>query len=855
MTLFSSTGRASGLRRRRRWQAGVTLTELMIAVAVLSIGILGSFAAFSSIQRGIQLAKNKTLASNLAQEKMQILKQKEYYQVLVTTAPAFDASFSPSVPYDTSYFPPESILEAGVTYTRLTYIQVATEDSGALVTLPPTTTDTGMRLITVTVVWREGSEKKHLSVTSVLANPDTVMSNSIFSGTVKDQSNNAISGALVTVAENLGWRDSTSATGAYQIGVSPGNYTVVASAPGYFSSYVYQSVAANAVTSYNFALQKMSSGTISGTAWINPNVVISQVVASTTQASGYAAQYIELFNPTASAVTVPGGLQLNSQSTCGTPHTCQNISLTYVNNTIASQGYYVIANTPTFTADGRVVTADAYYSDTADAGCSGGLSSSLWNPPFKKLIVQPGHNGSVWLTDSSGSVLDAVGWSHNGNVPPLYETSYLNLGASGLADGVQAVRSSSPTFYSDTYGRAYDSGNNSVDLTTTTIAYRAYGTADGTETLVAGVPAVGAVASADDGLSDPVSAVSVGSPPRATFALTNVATGTWTVLISSGLFTLENDTVTIAATGSNYIFPSSTTLLNQSTVQGFISGHVYNATLHPISSPQAISVSPGGSGNPQNASTTNGLYLLRVSTGYVTVTANPNNGNSQYVSMSSASVPVQLGQVTNGVDFILSQGGKIQAFVTRDGVNALPGIAVAALDYNDYAQDTPVSDTNGKILTRSVSTGTYELTPVIDSLESAYPTSISVAVTQGSTVFAGTFTITGAQGTITGSVKAVGATIATGVLIVATTATLSGTPPAVPSLSTASLTGAPYYVTSSKEDGTYSLDVRGSTNPAYRVYGYYPTLSPTGAVTISYQTLTGVGVTAGTTTSGKDFSW
>ena len=65
-------------------RSGVTLVELMVSVVILSIGILGLVATFGGIQRAVQNAKNKTLASTLAQEKMQILKQKNYYQVLVT---------------------------------------------------------------------------------------------------------------------------------------------------------------------------------------------------------------------------------------------------------------------------------------------------------------------------------------------------------------------------------------------------------------------------------------------------------------------------------------------------------------------------------------------------------------------------------------------------------------------------------------------------------------------------------------------------------------------------------------------------------------------------------------------------
>jgi len=229
-----------------RGRSGVTLVELMIAATILSIGIISFITGFGFMQKAIQSSKNKTMASNLAQEKMQILKQKNYYQVLVTPDPSYNTDYSPSVPYDGAYFTPESILEGGVRYQRLTYIQVAREDSGTIVTLPPTTPDTGMRLITITVVWTQGSERKKLSVSSVMANPNAVMANSIFTGTVKNALTlSPISGALVNVAENLGWRDTTNSTGKYSINLSVGNFTIVASANGYFTTFITTSVGAN----------------------------------------------------------------------------------------------------------------------------------------------------------------------------------------------------------------------------------------------------------------------------------------------------------------------------------------------------------------------------------------------------------------------------------------------------------------------------------------------------------------------------------------------------------------------------------------------------------------------------------
>ena len=65
---------------RLKSNAGLTLVELMIAVALLGIISLGMVGVFGSVSKGIQFSKDKTLASNLCQEQMQILKAKSIQQ-------------------------------------------------------------------------------------------------------------------------------------------------------------------------------------------------------------------------------------------------------------------------------------------------------------------------------------------------------------------------------------------------------------------------------------------------------------------------------------------------------------------------------------------------------------------------------------------------------------------------------------------------------------------------------------------------------------------------------------------------------------------------------------------------------
>jgi hypothetical protein len=827
----------------------------MIAVVVLAVCALGLIGVFNLAQTGIQVSKNKSLASNLAQEKMQILKQKNYYDVVATPDPSYNSEVSPPIPYDTVYFPPETILEGGISFTRLTYVIVGKEDSGTLVALAPTTPDTGMKFATVSVLWTQGGTRRKLQVSSVIANPNSTMSNAIFYGSVRDcTTSGPISGALVSVAENSGWRDTAGASGSYSVDMSPGSYTLMASYPGYFTTRNTIKASPNASTQKDFCLIKMATGTVTGTAWINSNILISQVVVSTAQAgSTYPGEYIELFNPTTSSILLNGRLNL-AYSSNHNNMSCQNIPLTFVNNSIAATSYFLISNMAGLTINGAALTADATFDDSNPAIYCSGVPAD-WTRP----LMLAGRNGCVAVLDGSFSMIDYLGWSDASQSPPYCEGTCIPLSA-GLAAGEQIVRASSPSFASSSYGRAYDSGNNSADFayppSTSGIQHSPRCSADGGQAVLAGVPAIGAFVTANDGLSVPATAYAVGSPPRADFSLPNVATATasapWTVVIASGLFYLQNDTVTLPSNGSVYNFPSSTTLLRLSGSNGFISGTVTDAAGSAISAPSAISVSPASAGADSTASPSTGKYLLRVAPGLVDVTANPNNLNASYMAASSNSISVGLGQIHSGVDFTLSQGGRITGFVTRDGTNGLPGIGVVALDFNEISHDQPVSDVNGRFTTVTITTGVYTVKPVLGSLQSSSPSEQSVTILPGQTVFSATFTITGALGTIRGSVSASGSPISTGVLLVVTTATLPGSPPAPPALSSASLTAAAYYLASSLEDGTYSLDVRQGS---YIIYGYYPTVNASGAVTINAQSRTSVTVTAGQTTSGQDFSW
>lgn len=866
---------------KKEGRGGVSLIELMIALALIGIGILGSISAFKYISRAVIGSKARTLATNLAQEKMQIVMQQSYYEILVTTDPAYNTSVTPSIPYDPYYFPPESILEGSVRFTRLTYIQPVTENSGSIeVITDPTVADTGMRQITVSVLWQQGlfgGDMTSLSVKSIANNPNTVMTNAVIYGTVRNSvTNGTIQSALVDVAENIGWRDFSNATGNYTVNLSPGNYNLVANAQGYYQKISSVTIAPNSSTNINFTLAPISTGTVKGYVWLNNHLLISQVVASTGPSNDM--EYVELYNPTT------GPIQMGTNSNYSTPPTwmaawdssgnLQQRQLVYISTFVASRGYYLITNT----GDGGGASAATYCAPITVAGVTT-APNACW-----RFVGMPNHTlqcatlstggctvaqnasgiavgtngGAAWSGTSDFTKYDSIAWTGSGTVPtyPQETTAANSSAASGMVPGEQFVRRVDTTTATTAYGNAYDSGNNSLDFVSIVPLTVTAHSSTTTRVPITGTPAYGAIASVTDGLSTPSTATATGAPPVAQFLVPSVATGTWSVYLDSGASSAEITNTIVSANTTTYISNAATVPswpasgaysvnLTTSGLIGTISGTILNANGAVIS--PAITVNIGGVNATVGAT---GFYSVRLSTGNYDVIANPSNANSSYESQTRANVVISMGDITPDVDFVLSQGGKIAGFITRDGTNPLPGVTVTATNSNGLVVDTQVSGSNGRFTLVNLSTATYTVQPVLDTKETSTPTSATSVVTAGNTVWSSTFTVTGAMGTVTGAVSASGQPIQTGVLIVVSTSTISSPP----TLSSSTLTGAGYYLDSSHEDGTYAIDVRGSTSTTYNVYGYYQRMSGS-TVLISSSVRAGVSVTPGQTTPNQNFSW
>lgn len=809
---------------------GATLVEVMVATVIITVGMLGFVGSFAAMSKGIQRSKTRTLsATPLALEKLEVLKKISYTRLLVSTATAAapEAGMGGFL-YDTAAYPPESVTLGGVTFTRRVLVEKVQDVGGAFTALSPTGADTGIKRVTAHTIWQEDGVWQRYTASTLHSNPSLTLLATQLLGAVTASGGGVLADAQVTALESPTFTDLSDSAGSYGFLVTAGSYTLRASKHGYYPAYSSRLNAPyGSEITQDFTLIPIGTGTATGTVWFSTTPLISQVVGSTVSALGWSQEYVEVFNPTTYSWTASNlGLRFQRPADAAK----KTILITYTNPSIASGGFYLFANTSPVVAAGASRAADAVWSD----------ANAIVDFPYfvtQRNIIptsdQGGEGGGALelYRVSDVAVMDRIGWDRNngGQSAPFFETDGLNEGI-GLQVGERYYRKSSTDGPSTAFGPAYDSGDNTTDWSSEQdpLDDPPRNTTTGTLPIIAGVPAIGAVVSADDGLSSPLTLASAGSPPYAAFTLTSIATGTWTVRATSGTLHLAVSTVVITQNATTLV-PNAATApawpstgydvarLSSTITQGFISGTVRKGDLTLLS---GIPIKAGG---VTATTAANGTYTLTVDTGTHTVDGNPASAagyNSLYVSQSSAGWIVATGRVTAGVDFTLPQGGSIRGRITTNGSDPLPDVPILALQ-EGVERGSALSDATGYFTITNLSTGSYWAVPQTDLGESVTPSSKSVSMTSaGQQVWTATFTWSGAMGTITGTVKKSGTSIATGALIVATTGTISGTDNPPTNNSTLRTGGVLYYVTSSHPDGTYSLAVRGGAG-TYRVYGWY----------------------------------
>lgn len=858
---------------------GGTLTELMVATVILSVGILGLFGAFKFIARSTLISRATSMATNLGQERIESLKNLNYYSLQITTDSVTHPTITnPPLTYDTVNYPPETIAIGGINFTRYTYVGMAEMTGSNISTVAFTYPDTGLKQITVDIVWTEAGRNKRWTLRNLLENPNVNPLDATISGSVTNSAGGNVAGAVVVVEQNEDWGATANASGAFSFSVYHGTYTLRASSAGFSDGVSASFIAPKGPTTTvpAISLTAYATGTVTGTVWLNKDIVISQVVADTetvvSDGSPQHVEYFELFNPTTYSITI-GTKAVGSPNYyfytidqnwnyqcqgCDWAPTVTRSYITHVSSYVGPGRYYLLANASSFYLSSGWVRPDAYFTN------AGG------NQTYPNLLTTCGSIGI--LNSNTWDWSDIVGWSRSGVSAPMWPSYGLpvpnSAGDDGLQENMQIVRVSSPGISGAavrSYGSAYNSGSNKRDFYydagtyfKTLPAYPPRTTASGVFTTLTGMTPNELVAYATTyvSASDPHSGSTTAftayvtsgalSLPYTRFQLSGVSTGTWSVVALYSTYSNTYDNVVVTQNKFTGVPNDATTpawdaaghaqvKLSSVASMGFIKGTVTNTANAAIN---GIVVQGGG---VTKTTGSNGVYFMPVSSGTITVIANPNNANANYVEGIAAAAVAQ-GAVTTQ-NFTLNQGGRITGYVTT-GTTPLSNQAIAATNGVGSQVGSAVTDASGNFTMRNISTGTYTIFPVLESGQDTDPNSLPATLGASGSVFTGTFTVSGAFGSISGTVTDASGLVTSGALILASTTTIASSPAAI--VGSSAPAQVPLYMVSSKADGTFVLPVRGGST--YNLSAYVPVISGT-SVSITTKTYSGIVVSASAATT------
>ncbi|MCB4756712.1 MAG: lamin tail domain-containing protein [Elusimicrobia bacterium] len=810
------------MRKTRLYSPGFTLVEVMVAsvimtaVALSMIGVLGNFGKVVAISREV------TLATHLAQEKLESLRSQSFYQIMVTSHAVLDTSFSPPLQYDDGYYAPETIHTGGLSFTRKTFIEKTDTPTGVVENVGYPHPDTGLKRISVYVIWQrpDGSLKK-MTVSNLAANPSREALDKRIYGTVKNSVTLLpVAGALVQARRNPGWGSYTDTNGTYSFQATDASMILISNRYGYSEFTSAQFNLNYGDNQKDFNMVPITAKTVTGYVITYSGVVISQINGKWHATNDD--EYIELYNGSHSDVDLTGYTFVHVDK--WDVHNV--ISMTYLHNTIPALGYFLCLGsqfgTETVAPDGKA--ADAYYT----------------------ALISHSQQGGVILKNASGGIVDRVSWGNSVQPPPadaVEETGYDTGGGSpGIDQGKTLVRKAvststavnmtPPSGIHVNAGNAWDTQNNNSDFVLiSTASPRNH---SDLRVPQGGTGLAGAVVSADDGISSCTPADASG------FFTVSMAVGSWTMSATSTTAMGQKD-FTVTAGGPNFVVILATT----PPTLGFVTGTVrqYGTTPFPNMLAQA---DPGGI---QAFSDANGIYWLALPAGdEYFITGNPNFYDPDWnTAVTANAISIQAGIIVDTVDLNIWKNAYVSGQITTNGVDGLPGVAVVAA--GQYSNgNTAMTDGAGYYTVSGLRLigNPYDVYPVVLEGQTTSPTKYTVTLAQGENLTGKDFQITGAFVTISGTATYNGAPIPSGVSVIASTTTLSDTNP--PDINFALRNGGTkYYQALTDASGAYSLSVVGGKT--YNLIAWYTTPTGTTAKTLTLSVASNAGRSDG------HFSW
>lgn len=387
--------------RNQSHSRGLTLTEVVIASAIIAVATAAAMKYFTRISTTIYQSRTKQVATTLAREKLEALQRYPYYRLRPWTDTTRMTHGPTGIRYDSLMGAPEMINVGGVKYFRMLSIQKVKKDpsgpnlidllddvsGGGTLLATPYYQDTGLKRINVSVAWQSSRGWRQIQVVGLKENAVRLQNNCTLWGLVKSTAGALLDQISVEVVES-GHTDAmiTDASGRFTFNVAPGTYTLRAvdtRTPDwlYFGArktvYVDNDLSPLQVLP-DFELNGVDTvSNARATFWFNSAPVISRVCGSTpsTTDPSFNQEWVEIFNPTTwtwnvrNDLTLQYYLQHASFSVAAWAnlvinpyyaHYYQTIKADFHNNTVAPGGYFLFANTRTINLPGLpTILADA----------------------------------------------------------------------------------------------------------------------------------------------------------------------------------------------------------------------------------------------------------------------------------------------------------------------------------------------------------------------------------------------------------------------------------------------------------------------------------------------------------------
>jgi len=247
--------------------------EVMIAMVILSVGILGVISVYLAVSKGLIFTSGRTVSVHLAKRKMEGMKSLDYSHLIPTpeevlpVSPAWRPSEGNAGDSSNPY-PPETFTINKRVFTRYVLVRKVHDEGGVLTNLDPNSPDVGIKRVEVEVQWDEKGEDKYVYFQNLRDDPNRKPLNGTITGQVKDNpgvgSPKVLKGAAVVVLENLNWETITDSGGNYTMAVATGTYNVRASLTGYLPQTKAIVVPVELEVTLNFSLDEVDTGEIEG---------------------------------------------------------------------------------------------------------------------------------------------------------------------------------------------------------------------------------------------------------------------------------------------------------------------------------------------------------------------------------------------------------------------------------------------------------------------------------------------------------------------------------------------------------------------------------------------------------------